>query len=237
MTLLNVSDVVSGYDAELDILSGVSLRVESGQMVSIIGPNGAGKSTLLKAIFGVLRVSRGSVRLEGKDLVGLRPDEVLQEGVCFVPQGRNVFTEMTVDENLELGGFIRTDRRELLTDIETVYETFPILHERRQQRAGHLSGGEQQMLEMGRALLLKPRLILLDEPSMGLSPKMAESVFHHVAQIKAQGVAVLIVEQNADASLRMSDHAYVLEMGKNRLDGPADALLHDETVRAAYLGL
>lgn len=237
MALLDVCGVVSGYDSELDILSDVSLRVESGQMVSIIGPNGAGKSTLLKAIFGLLRVSRGSVRLGGKDLVGLRPDEVLQEGVCFVPQGRNVFTEMTVEENLELGGFIRTDRQELLSDINAIYEMFPVLHERRRQRAGHLSGGEQQMLEMGRALLLKPRLVLLDEPSMGLSPKMAESVFHHVAQIKDQGVAVLIVEQNADASLRMSDHAYVLEMGRNRLDGPADALLHDETVRAAYLGL
>jgi len=237
MPLLEVESVVAGYNKQSEILKGVSLSVGEGQMVSIIGPNGAGKSTVLKAIFGLLKCRSGKVAFADSDLTRLTPRKILQRGMCFVPQGRNVFPEMTVIENLRLGAYTRKDRRKVAKDIERVEELFPILRDRRGQLAGYLSGGEQQMLEMGRAMLLSPKLLLVDEPSMGLSPKMVGEVFNSITEIRGTGTSVLIVEQNADASLRMSDYAYVLELGCNKQHGSAEEIRLDPAVRRAYLGM
>jgi ABC-type branched-subunit amino acid transport system ATPase component len=236
VALLEVEGLVAGYTKELDILDGVSLKVEEGHMVSIIGPNGAGKSTVLKTIFGVLQVRKGGISYHGKEITNLSPTVLLRKGLSFVPQGRNLFPLMTVRENLELGAYIRSDRKEIESDIERIYGMFPILREKRTQRAGNLSGGEMQMLEMSRAMLLSPKLMLIDEPSLGLSPKMASEVFNKIEEIKEKGTTILIVEQNADRSLKMSDYAYVLEMGKNRCEGPAEQIRNDDEIKRLYLG-
>ena len=237
MSVLQVSAIVSGYTKELDILKGVSLKVEEGQMVSVIGPNGAGKSTVLKTIFGIQRAKRGHIFFKGQEITNASPRELLYRGLCFVPQGRNVFPLMSVGENLELGAYIEKDRKKLRERIETVYDFFPRLRERKDQRAGSLSGGEMQMLEMGRALLLNPELIMLDEPSLGLSPLLAKEVFEKIKEInKEKGTAVLIVEQNADQSLQMSNYAYVLQEGVNRREGSAEEIRTDEKIRRLYLG-
>ena len=236
MPLLEVRGIVAGYTKELDILKGVSLDVEEGQVVSIIGPNGAGKSTVFKTIFGVLQATEGKITFKRREITAARPKELLSAGLCFVPQGRNVFPLMTVGENLELGAYVIKDKRHLKGRLEMVYELFPILGERRDQKAGSLSGGEMQMLEMGRALLLKPQLILLDEPSLGLSPLMAKEVFEKITEVNREGTAILMVEQNADQSLKMSDYAYVLEEGRNKCDGPAEAIRTDSEIKKLYLG-
>jgi neutral amino acid transport system ATP-binding protein len=236
MALLQVQEIVAGYTKELDILKGVSLNVEEGQIVSIIGPNGAGKSTVFKTVFGVLQATAGRVFFKGIEITKARPRHLLASGLCFVPQGRNVFPLMTVGENLELGAYVVKDKRSLKRQLEMVYTLFPILEERRDQKAGSMSGGEMQMLEMGRALLLKPELILLDEPSLGLSPLMAKEVFNKIKEANAEGTAILMVEQNADQSLRMSDYAYVLEEGRNKCDGPAEEIRTDEEIKKLYLG-
>lgn len=236
MPLLQVKEIVAGYSKELDILNGVSLNVEQGQVVSIIGPNGAGKSTVFKTIFGILRARQGQVFFKNEEVTRAHPRNLLKNGLCFVPQGRNVFPLMSVTENLELGAYVESDQAGLKHRLDMVFQAFPILKQRSGQRAGSLSGGEMQMLEMGRALLLEPDLILLDEPSLGLSPLMAKDVFRKIEEIRQTGTAILMVEQNADQSLRMSDYAYVLEEGRNRCDGPAEDIRTDEDIKRLYLG-
>ncbi len=236
VTFLVIKDIVSGYSKELNILDGVSMRVEKGQMVSIIGPNGAGKSTVLKTIFGILQAREGQVIFKDEDVTNTPPAELLKKGVSLVPQGRNLFPLMTVRENLELGAYIKTDKNEIEQGIRRAYDMFPILAERKNQKAGTLSGGEMQMLEMGRAMLLNPQIMLIDEPSLGLSPKMAHEVFNKIEEINKRGTSILIVEQNADRSLRMSDYAYVIETGKNKYEGPAEQIRNDDEIKRLYLG-
>ncbi len=236
MALLEARDVVAGYSKELDILNGVSLDVNEGTMVSIIGPNGAGKSTVFRVLFGLLAAREGTVVFAGKEITNESPTQLLRLGITFVPQGRHVFPLMTVRENLELGAYIRKDKATLKADLERVYDFFPLLRKRAKQKGGSLSGGEMQTLEMGRALLLNPRLMFLDEPSLGLSPIMANEVFDKVEEIRDAGSTMLVVEQNADRSLQMSDYAYVLETGRNKFDGSAEEIRNNEEVKRLYLG-
>jgi len=236
VALLDVKGIVAGYSKELDILQGVSLKVEDGQMVSIIGPNGAGKSTIFRTLFGLLPAREGQVFFADEEITNLPPADLLRRGITFVPQGRHVFPLMTVRENLELGAYICRDRKLIEQNLEKVYNLFPLLRERSKQKGRSLSGGEMQTLEMGRAMLLNPRLMFLDEPSLGLSPIMANEVFDKIEEIKVAGSTILIVEQNADRSLRMSDYAYVLEVGKNKYKGPAEEIRNNEEVKRLYLG-
>jgi branched-chain amino acid transport system ATP-binding protein len=235
VSLLEVRDLHAGY-GKLEILKGVTLRVEPRQVVSIIGPNGAGKSTVFKTLFGLLPARQGRVLLDGEDITNQPPAELLRRGMAYVPQGRNVFPLMTVEENLRLGAYTRPRSVELETEIERLYETFPVLRESRRRRAGDLSGGQQQMLEMARALLLKPRLILLDEPTLGLAPLVFKEIFRIVENLRRLGQTILMVEQNAAKALEISDYAYVLELGQNRYEGAGDAIRGDERVRRLYLG-
>ncbi len=236
MALLEAKNIVAGYTKELDILRGISLKVEQDQVVSIIGPNGCGKSTTFRTLFGLLPAREGQVTFDGEEITNCPPAAMLKRGITFVPQGRHVFPLMTVRENLELGAYIRRDRRELAKDIEWVYALFPLLKERAKQKGGSLSGGEMQCLEMGRAMLLNPRLMFLDEPSLGLAPLMANQVFDKIEEIRAAGSTMLIVEQNADRSLRMSDYAYVFETGQNKREGSAEEIRSNEEVKRLYLG-
>ena len=235
MALLEVRDLHAGY-GKLEILKGVSLDVQSGQVVSIIGPNGAGKSTVFKTLFGLLPARQGRVMLDGENVTNQSPADLLRRGMVYVPQGRNVFPLMTVEENLRLGAYTRPRSAELEAEIERLYETFPVLRESRRRRAGDLSGGQQQMLEMARALLLKPRLILLDEPTLGLAPLVFKEIFRIVESLRRLGQTILMVEQNAAKALEISDYAYVLELGQNRYEGAGDAIRNDERVRRLYLG-
>ncbi|HWC04136.1 MAG TPA: ABC transporter ATP-binding protein [Methylomirabilota bacterium] len=235
MALLDVQDIHAGY-GKIEILRGVSLRVETGQVVAIIGPNGAGKSTVFRTLFGLLPARQGSVRFAGEDVTNRSPAELLRRGITYVPQGRNVFPLMTVDENLRLGAYIRPGSAELDHDVDRIYATFPMLHEARRKRAAELSGGQQQMLEMGRALLLRPRLMLLDEPTLGLAPLVFREIFRIIEDLKRRGQTILMVEQNAAKALEISDYAYVLELGRNRFEGSGEAIRNDERVRRLYLG-
>ena len=235
MALLEVDDIHAGY-GKLEILRGISLRVESGQVVSIIGPNGAGKSTVFKTLFGLLPVRQGRVRFDGEDVTNRMPADLLRRGMTYVPQGRNVFPLMTVDENLRLGAYIRPRSADLEREVDRVYETFPMLRDARGKRAAELSGGQQQMLEMGRALLLRPRLMLLDEPTLGLAPLVFREIFRIIADLRRAGQTILMVEQNASKALEISDYAYVLELGRNRFDGSGEAIRSDERIRRLYLG-
>ncbi len=235
MALLEVHQIHAGY-GNLPILKGVSLSVEAGQVVSIIGPNGAGKSTVFKTLFGLLPVRRGSVRFAGEDVTNRPPAELLRRGIAYVPQGRNVFPLMTVEENLRLGAYIRPRSAELERDVERVYDTFPMLREARMRRAADLSGGQQQMLEMGRALLLRPRLVLLDEPTLGLAPLVFREIFRIIEDLRRLGQTILMVEQNAAKALEISDYAYVLELGVNRFEGTGEGIRNDARIRRLYLG-
>ena len=235
MALLEVENIHAGY-GKLEILRGVSLRVEAGQVVSIIGPNGAGKSTVFKTLFGLLPARQGRVRFAGEDVTNQPPADLLRRGITYVPQGRNVFPLMTVDENLRLGAYIRPRSAELDREVERVYATFPILQAARRKRAAELSGGQQQMLEMGRALLLRPRLMLLDEPTLGLAPLVFREIFRIIEDLRRGGQTILMVEQNAAKALEISDYAYVLELGKNRFDGSGEAIRNDDRIRRLYLG-
>jgi ABC-type branched-subunit amino acid transport system ATPase component len=235
MALLEVEDLHAGY-GRMEILKGVSLRVESGQIVSIIGPNGAGKSTVFKTLFGLLPARQGRVRFAGEDVTNRPPADLLRRGITYVPQGRNVFPLMTVDENLRLGAYIRPRSTELEREVERVYGIFPMLREARTKRAAELSGGQQQMLEMGRALLLRPRLMLLDEPTLGLAPLVFREIFRIIEGLRQAGQTILMVEQNAAKALELSDYAYVLELGRNRFDGTGEVIRNDERVRRLYLG-
>ena len=235
MALLEVHGIHAGY-GKVEILRGVSLRVEAGQVVSIIGPNGAGKSTVFRTVFGLLPARQGTVHLDGEDITNRSPIDLLRRGMAYVPQGRNVFPLMTVEENLLLGAYIRPRSARLTREVERVYEIFPVLREARRQRAADLSGGQQQMLEMGRALLLEPRLVLLDEPTLGLAPLVFREIFRIVADLRRHGQTILMVEQNAAKALEISDYAYVLELGQNRFEGSGEAIRTDERIRKLYLG-
>jgi branched-chain amino acid transport system ATP-binding protein len=235
MVLLEVRDIHAGY-GRMEVLKGVTLAVQSGQIASIIGPNGAGKSTVFKTIFGLLPVRQGRVVFAGEDVTNRPPGDLLHRGLAYVPQGRNVFPLMSVEENLLLGAYIRTWSEELRGELERVYEVFPVLRERRRARAGNLSGGQQQMLEMGRALLLRPKLVLLDEPTLGLAPLVFREIFRIIKDLRQHGQTILMVEQNAAKALEISDYAYVLEVGQNRYEGSGRAILDDPRVKRLYLG-
>ncbi len=217
-------------------LQGIDLEVPERSVVSLIGANGAGKSTTLRAIVGLVRATAGTITWDGEPIAGLPTKDVVSRGVCLVPEGRRVFPNLTVDENLTLGAYARADRPAIAADRRKVFELFPRLGERRHQRAGTLSGGEQQMLAVGRALMTRPRLLMMDEPSLGLAPLVVKMIFEIVRTIHADGVTVLLVEQNAKAALEIADHAYVLETGRITLSGAGPELLRDDRVRAAYLG-
>ena len=233
--LLSVRQAEVAYGG-IQAVKGVSLEVRAGELVSLIGSNGAGKTTTMKAITGLLPLVGGQIELMGRDIRGLGPWDLVQQGLAMVPEGRGVFTRMTILENLQMGAYIRRDAAAVSDDIARVFTTFPRLKERRDQLAGTLSGGEQQMLAMGRALMSRPQILLLDEPSMGLSPLMVDKIFEVVQEVSAQGVTVLLVEQNASRALHMAHRAYVMESGLITLSGVAGDLLHDPKVREAYLG-
>ena len=234
MIILKADNITAGYTREVNILSDVNFRLQSGQIVSVIGPNGAGKSTLLKTIFGILKPSNGKISLKEEDITGLKPDKVAQKGISYVPQVNNIFPSLTIQENLEMGAFIRED--DYSPRLNEIYELFPILGERKKQKAGQLSGGQRQMVAMGRALMVDPQVLLLDEPSAGLSPKLVDMIFEKITDINKTGVSMIIVEQNAREALKMADHGYVLAMGRNVLDDSGDALLANEEVARLYLG-
>jgi len=234
MALLEVRNVTAGY-GDSEILRDVSIEVREGEMVTIIGPNGAGKSTVMKTVFGLLHPRSGSVHFNGEDISALQPYQIVQRGMCYVPQVANIFTELTVSENLEMGAFL-AKKADIEARKESIYEYFPRLKERRHQRAGKMSGGERQMVAMGSALMLNPKLVLMDEPSAGLSPKMVGVIFEQIEKINKAGPAILIVEQNAQLSLRMSDRGYVLASGQNRFEGTGQGLLNDPEVGRLYLG-
>jgi branched-chain amino acid transport system ATP-binding protein len=233
--LLSVNDLKVGYGG-IQAVKGVSLEVREGELVSLIGSNGAGKTTTMKAITGLLPLGGGHIELAGKSIDGQGPWDLVQQGLAMVPEGRGVFTRMTIAENLQMGAHIREDKPAIAQDIEGVFATFPRLKERRDQLAGTLSGGEQQMLAMGRALMSRPKVLLLDEPSMGLSPIMVDKIFEVIQNVSAQGVTILLVEQNASRALQIAHRAYVMESGLITLSGDAHAMLNDPKVRAAYLG-
>jgi branched-chain amino acid transport system ATP-binding protein len=233
--LLKVDGIHASY-GKLEILHGISLEVRARELVSIIGPNGAGKSTAFKTIVGLLHPMTGRVLFDGRDITGLLPYQVLRFGLAYVPQGRIVFPQMTVLENLEMGAYIETDPLRMKESLERVYAIFPILAERRRQKAGTMSGGEQQMLAIGRSLMTTPKVILLDEPSLGLSPKFVTLIFEKLVEMKSQGYTMLVVEQNAAKALSVADRGYVLELGRNRFTGTGQELLSDPEVKRLYLG-
>jgi ABC-type branched-subunit amino acid transport system ATPase component len=233
MTMLKVENVSAGY-GEINILHRVGIEVNPGRIISIIGPNGAGKSTLLKTIFGILKPGEGKIILKDEDITGLKPDKIAQKGISYVPQVENVFPSLSVEENLEMGAFIRKD--DYSRRLDEVYQLFPILRDRSNQKAGQLSGGQRQMVAMGRALMVDPQVLLLDEPSAGLAPLLVSMIFEKIIEINATGVAIIIVEQNAREALKMAHHGYVLAMGRNVLDDSGGALLANEEVGRLYLG-
>jgi ABC-type branched-subunit amino acid transport system ATPase component len=232
--LLALADVHAGYD-EVDVLRGVSLDARAGEIVAIIGANGAGKSTLLRTVFGMVPVRRGRIVLAGEDIAGRRPVDILRKGIGYVPQGRCNFPAMTVEENLEMGAYTRRDGG-VRADIDAVLARFPMLADKRRAPAGTLSGGQQQILELAIALLLHPRVLLIDEPSLGLDPRMVEMVFDTIVRLNREGTTVLMVEQNAKKALGISHRGFVLELGRNRFEGTGPDLLADPDVRRHYLG-
>ncbi len=234
MSLLEVRDLRVAYGA-IEAIKGISLDVEQGQVVTLIGTNGAGKTTTLRTLSGLLRPLAGEVVFDGQRLDRMAAHDVVKQGVAHAPEGRRIFPLMTVEENLELGAYSRKGQS-IVKDVDGVFERFPRLLERRAQKAGTLSGGEQQMLAIGRALMSRPRLLMLDEPSMGLAPLMIQLIFETIAELKEQGTTILLVEQNASAALSLADVGYVLETGRIVLTGPGRELLADENVRKAYLG-
>jgi branched-chain amino acid transport system ATP-binding protein len=233
--LLRIRGLCSQY-GRIEALHGIDLEVGQGQLVALVGANGAGKTTLLRTISGVQPASAGSIHLGGQDITRLAPERRVRLGICQVPEGRHVFGPMSVEDNLRLGAYTRRDR-EIESDLERLYEVFPVLKEKRSLPAGTLSGGQQQMLAMARALMGKPRLLLLDEPSMGLAPLLVEEIFRIIGQLKSAGITVFLVEQNAHAALSIADIGYVIETGRTILSGPGPQLLHNEQVKQAYLGM
>ena len=234
-TLLKVTGLKVAYGG-IQAVKGVDFEVHEGELVSLIGSNGAGKTTTMKAITGILPINDGDIEYLGKSIRGQGPWDLVTQGLAMVPEGRGVFARMTIVENLQMGAYIRNDKAEILTDIEKVFSIFPRLKERADQLAGTLSGGEQQMLAMGRGLMSRPKVLLLDEPSMGLSPMMVDKIFEVVREVSAQGVTVLLVEQNASRALAIADRGYVMDSGLITMSGDAKQMLSDPKVRAAYLG-
>ena len=232
-SLLSVRDLDAGY-GDLQILSDVDLDVRDGEYITIVGPNGAGKSTVMKSVFGLTSHMGGTVTFDGTEITGMQPEQIIREGIGYVPQSDNVFNNMSVRENLEMGAYILDDVPD--DAIAEVYERFPILEERTDQKAGTMSGGQQQMLAMGRALMLDPDLLLLDEPSAGLAPDLVDETFQKVSEINESGTSILMVEQNAKEALRQCDRGYVLVDGENRYEDTGDALLADQQVRRDFLG-
>ena len=224
------------YYGAIQALAGVSLRVEQGEIVAIIGSNGAGKSTMLRTISGLISPREGTIEFEGKSIAGVRADEIVRRGISQSPEGRRIFTNMSVEENLKMGAFIRNDQAAIASDVERVLARFPRLKERYKQNAGTMSGGEQQMLAIGRAMMSRPKLLLLDEPSLGLAPNLVAEIFRIVLDLNAEGTTVLIVEQNANRALEIANRAYVLETGVLVLEGTGKELMSDPKVKAAYLG-
>jgi branched-chain amino acid transport system ATP-binding protein len=233
--MLRLESVSAGY-GRVGVLSEVSMEVREGDFVCLVGANGAGKTTTLKTISGLLRPSAGRIVFDGQDIGGRKPQDILRLGIAHCPEGRRVFPHLTVQENLAMGAYVRRDAAAVATDLERVLAHFPVLAERRRQPAGTLSGGEQQMLAIGRALMARPRLIMFDEPSLGLAPTVIETTFRIIGEIQKDGTTVFMVEQNAYMALRMATRAYVMETGRITLEGPARALLDDEHVKKAYLG-
>ena len=233
MPLIEVKDVIGGYGGA-PILNGVNIVIEQSDIGVIVGPNGAGKSTTLKAILGLLKVTGGQVLFEGEEITNSLPDKLVPRGLSFVPQEKNVFTSMTVQENLEMGGFIRRD--DLTGTLNEIFDMFPVLAEKRKQPAGELSGGQRQMVAMGRALMSKPRLLMLDEPSAGLSPKYVLEIFEHIVTVNKAGVGILMVEQNARQALAFASRGFVLANGQNRFTGTGAELIADPEVARSFLG-
>ncbi|MFE6052205.1 ABC transporter ATP-binding protein [Kitasatospora sp. NPDC056446] len=233
--LLEVEDLRVAY-GKIEAVKGISFTVEQGEVTTLIGTNGAGKTTTLRTLSGLLKPTSGRVTFEGRDLSTVPAHKIVALGLAHSPEGRHIFPRMTIEENLLLGAFLRSDTAGIAADVERAYGLFPILGERRKQAAGTLSGGEQQMLAMGRALMSQPKLLMLDEPSMGLSPLMMQKIMSTIVELKASGTTILLVEQNAQAALSLSDRGYVMETGRIVLSGTGEHLLHDESVRKAYLG-
>jgi branched-chain amino acid transport system ATP-binding protein len=233
---LVLDGVRAGYGSGPDILNGVSLTLGPGMTCCVIGPNGAGKSTILKVVAGLLKPRAGTVTLDGERIDGLRPDQVIGAGVCLVPQDRSLFPDMTVRENLRMAGYLVTDRRRLEERLEVVHEMFPILAERSGQNARTLSGGQQQLVALARALILEPRILLVDEPSLGLAPLVANQIFDTIRRFKELGMTILLVEQNARKGLECADVGFVVDLGRERFQGPADTILAHPEIRELYLG-
>ena len=226
--------MTGGYGSGPDILHGCTISVEKGQIAVIVGPNGAGKSTAMKAVFGMLKLNGGAVRLNGVDITALSPQDRVKHGMGFVPQTSNIFTSMTVEENLEMGAFIRTD--DFRETMEQVYSLFPVLHEKRNQAAGELSGGQRQQVAVGRALMTRPKVLMLDEPTAGVSPIVMDELFDRIIEVAQSGIPILMVEQNARQALEIADKGYVLVQGRNAFSGTGKDLLNDPEVRKSFLG-
>ena len=234
MAFFEGNNMTGGYGNGPDIINSCSVNVERGEIVSILGPNGAGKSTAMKAMLGLLNLKSGSVNIDGKDISKFSPHDRIKQGISFVPQTRNVFAELTVRENLEVGAFLRTD--DVNKVIDEIYELFPILNEKKSQVVGELSGGQRQQVALGRALMIRPSVLMLDEPTAGVSPIVMDELFQHIIKVKKTNVAIIMVEQNAKQALSISDRGYVLVTGQNKFEGSGNELLQDPEVRRSFLG-
>ncbi len=234
MAFFEGNNMTGGYGDGPDIINSCSINVDKGEIVAILGPNGAGKSTAMKAMLGLLNLKSGSVVIEDQDISKFSPQERVQRGISFVPQTKNVFSELTVRENLEIGGFLRKD--DIYIVINQIYELFPILAEKRDQVVGQLSGGQRQQVALGRALMIQPSVLMLDEPTAGVSPIVMDELFEHIVKVKKTGVAIIMVEQNAKQALSISDRGYVLVTGENKFEGSGEELLNDPEVRRSFLG-
>ena len=234
-SMLKVKDLKVNYGG-IEALKGISFDVEQGQIVTLIGANGAGKSTTLRAISGLVKTASGAINFMGRDIIPFNAQQVVAEGIALVPEGRRVFSNLTVLENLKIGAYLRKDKEEIESGIEDIFQRFPRLKEREWQLAGTLSGGEQQMLAVGRAMMARPKLLMMDEPSLGLAPLVVRDIFAIIRELKSEGITILLIEQNANAALRCADQAYVLETGRITMSGTGAQLLADQRVRDAYLG-
>ena len=233
--MLLVKDLKVNYGG-IEALKGISFEVDQGEIVTLIGANGAGKSTTLRAISGLVKTASGAINFMGRDIIPFNAQQVVAEGIALVPEGRRVFDNLTVKENLKIGAYLRKDKDEIESGIEDIYQRFPRLKEREWQLAGTLSGGEQQMLAVGRAMMARPKLLMMDEPSLGLAPLVVKEIFSIIRDLKSEGITILLIEQNANAALRCADHGYVMETGRITMSGTGEALLNDQRVRDAYLG-